>query len=135
MKVVLEATPDGAIVMREATVYPVELYSDEHTREFEETNTIPAAIPREITTAAGSRASSRLALRHSMVAGTSSTFAAGPASIAITSSGSGRVTGSTSHSGLQRATCEKAQFLGAYGRISPLIFQFVADTCFSTPAD
>jgi AbrB family looped-hinge helix DNA binding protein len=47
-RVVLEATPDGAIVMRQAAVYPVEPYSDERMREFEETNTIPAAMERRV---------------------------------------------------------------------------------------
>lgn len=47
-RVVLEATPDGAIVMRQAAVYPVELYTDERVKEFEETNTIPAAMERRV---------------------------------------------------------------------------------------
>src|SRR5436305_14395153 len=37
-RVVLEATSDGAIVLRPVAVYPVETYSDERVREFEETN-------------------------------------------------------------------------------------------------
>ena len=32
-RVVLEVTSDGAIVMRQAAVYPVELYTDERVRE------------------------------------------------------------------------------------------------------
>ena len=47
-RVVLEATPDGAIVMRQAAVYPVELYTDERVREFEETNTLPPAMERRV---------------------------------------------------------------------------------------
>jgi AbrB family looped-hinge helix DNA binding protein len=47
-RVVLEATADGAIVMRQAAVYPIELYSDARVREFEETNTIPAAMERRV---------------------------------------------------------------------------------------
>lgn len=47
-RVVLEATQDGAIVMRQAAVYPIEMYSDERLREFEETNTIPAAMERRV---------------------------------------------------------------------------------------
>lgn len=47
-RLVLEATPDGAIVMRQAAVYPIELYTEERVREFEETNTIPAAMERRI---------------------------------------------------------------------------------------
>ena len=34
--------------MRQAAVYPVELYTDERVREFEETNTIPAAPARRV---------------------------------------------------------------------------------------
>jgi AbrB family looped-hinge helix DNA binding protein len=47
-RLVLETTPDGAIVMRQAAVYPIELYTDERMREFEETNSIPAAMERRI---------------------------------------------------------------------------------------
>lgn len=47
-RVVLEATSDGAIVMRQVAVYPVEVYSAERVREFEETNTIPAAMERRV---------------------------------------------------------------------------------------
>ena len=47
-RVVLEATPDGAIVMRQAAVYTVELYTDVRIREFEEANTIPAAMERRV---------------------------------------------------------------------------------------
>jgi len=47
-RVVLEATPDGAILMRQAAVHPVEPYSDERIREIEETNTIPAAMERRV---------------------------------------------------------------------------------------
>lgn len=47
-RVVLEATPDGAIVMRQAAVYPVEIYTDDRVREFEETNTLPPAMERRV---------------------------------------------------------------------------------------
>ena len=47
-RVVLEATGDGAIVLRPAAVYPIEMYSDERLREFEETNTIPAAMEKRV---------------------------------------------------------------------------------------
>jgi AbrB family looped-hinge helix DNA binding protein len=46
--VVLEATADGAIELRAAAVYPVEVYSEERVRELEETNTLPAAMERRI---------------------------------------------------------------------------------------
>jgi AbrB family looped-hinge helix DNA binding protein len=47
-RVVLELTPDGAIVLRPVAVYPVEMYSEGRLREFEETSTIPAAMERRI---------------------------------------------------------------------------------------
>jgi len=47
-RVILEATSDGAIVMRQAVVYPVELYTEERIREFEETNALPAAVERRV---------------------------------------------------------------------------------------
>jgi AbrB family looped-hinge helix DNA binding protein len=47
-RVVLEVTSDGAIVMRQAAVYPVELYTDERVKEFDESNTIPAAMERRV---------------------------------------------------------------------------------------
>lgn len=36
----VEATADGAVVLRPAAVYPVEIYTDERLREFEEANRI-----------------------------------------------------------------------------------------------
>lgn len=47
-RVVLEATADGAIVLRPVAVSPIEMYSDDRVREFEESNTIPAAIERRV---------------------------------------------------------------------------------------
>jgi AbrB family looped-hinge helix DNA binding protein len=47
-RVMLEATSDGAIVLRQAAVYPIELYTEARVREFEETNTIPAAMERRV---------------------------------------------------------------------------------------
>lgn len=47
-RVVLEATADGAIVLRQVAVYPMENYSEDRIREFEETNTIPAAMERRV---------------------------------------------------------------------------------------
>lgn len=46
--VVLEATAEGAIVMRQAGVYPIELYSEKRMGEFEEANTIPAAVAERV---------------------------------------------------------------------------------------
>lgn len=39
----VEATDDGAVVLRPAAVYPVEVYSDARVREFDEANRISAA--------------------------------------------------------------------------------------------
>lgn len=47
-RVMLEATVDGAIVLRPVAVYPIEMYSDERVREFEETNKIPPAMEKRI---------------------------------------------------------------------------------------
>lgn len=47
-RVMLEATNDGAIVMRQAVVYPIEFYTDERIREFEEADAIPAAMERRV---------------------------------------------------------------------------------------
>ncbi|MEK6243121.1 MAG: AbrB/MazE/SpoVT family DNA-binding domain-containing protein [Pseudomonadota bacterium] len=40
---IVEATEDGAVVLRPAAVYPVEIYSDARVREFDEANRISAA--------------------------------------------------------------------------------------------
>ena len=47
-RVVLEPTADGAIVLRPVAVYPIETYSEQRVREFEEANTIPAAMERRV---------------------------------------------------------------------------------------
>jgi AbrB family looped-hinge helix DNA binding protein len=47
-RVVLEATDDGAIVLRPVAVYPVETYSEARIAEFEETNSLPAAMERRV---------------------------------------------------------------------------------------
>jgi len=39
----VEATDDGAVVLRPAAVYPVEIYSDARVREFDEANRLTAA--------------------------------------------------------------------------------------------
>ncbi len=38
----VEATGDGAVVLRPAGVYPIELYTDERIREFEKENRLSA---------------------------------------------------------------------------------------------
>jgi bifunctional DNA-binding transcriptional regulator/antitoxin component of YhaV-PrlF toxin-antitoxin module len=40
----VEATEDGAIVLRQAGVYPIEIYSDKRIEEFERSNAIPADL-------------------------------------------------------------------------------------------
>ena len=47
-RVAIEALPDGAIVMRQVAVHPIETYSAERIREFEETNTLPAAMEKRV---------------------------------------------------------------------------------------
>lgn len=39
----VETTGDGAILLRPAGVYPIELYSDERIREFDQTDQMDAA--------------------------------------------------------------------------------------------
>lgn len=36
----VEAADDGAIVLRQAGVYPIEIYSDDRVREFDEADTL-----------------------------------------------------------------------------------------------
>ena len=47
-RVVAEATADGAIILRQAVVYPVEVYSEARIAEFTEANAIPAALERRV---------------------------------------------------------------------------------------
>lgn len=42
------AAADGSIVLRQAGVYPIELYTDERIAEFERENTIPAELARRV---------------------------------------------------------------------------------------
>ena len=46
--VVLEATADGAILMRQVGIYPIEIYSDARIREFEEADKFPVAMERRV---------------------------------------------------------------------------------------
>lgn len=39
----VDTTEDGAIVLRPAAVYPIEIYSDERVREFDETDRMDAS--------------------------------------------------------------------------------------------
>jgi AbrB family looped-hinge helix DNA binding protein len=47
----LETTSDGAIVLRPAAVYPIELYSDERVREFDEADTMEETTEKRLARA------------------------------------------------------------------------------------
>ncbi|MCL4183623.1 MAG: AbrB/MazE/SpoVT family DNA-binding domain-containing protein [Burkholderiaceae bacterium] len=44
----IETTPDGAIVLRQAAVYPIELYTEDQLAEYEKHNTIAAELERKV---------------------------------------------------------------------------------------
>jgi len=44
----IAAVPDGSIVLRQAGVYPIELYTDERIAEFEQENTIPDKLASRV---------------------------------------------------------------------------------------
>lgn len=44
----VEATDDGALILRPAAVYPVELYSDARVKEFEQANRLSAAGAKRV---------------------------------------------------------------------------------------
>ncbi len=44
----VDATPDGAIVLRPAAVYPIEIYSDERVLEFERENSVPTDLQARV---------------------------------------------------------------------------------------
>lgn len=44
----IAATPDGAIVLRQAGVYPIEFYTDERIAEFERENVIPPELTSRV---------------------------------------------------------------------------------------
>jgi bifunctional DNA-binding transcriptional regulator/antitoxin component of YhaV-PrlF toxin-antitoxin module len=46
----VEVASDGAIILRQAGVYPIELYSDQRIKEFEKLNTIPSALEAKVET-------------------------------------------------------------------------------------
>jgi AbrB family looped-hinge helix DNA binding protein len=47
----VEATDDGAVILRPAVVYPIELYSDARLKEFEKSNQLTAAESARIAKA------------------------------------------------------------------------------------
>jgi AbrB family looped-hinge helix DNA binding protein len=44
----VEATEDGAVILRPAAVYPIELYSDARVQEFDEANRIAPADAKRL---------------------------------------------------------------------------------------
>lgn len=44
----VDITADGAIVLRQAAVYPIEMYSDERVQDFLAADTLPAALKRKV---------------------------------------------------------------------------------------
>jgi AbrB family looped-hinge helix DNA binding protein len=51
----IAAAPDGSIVLRQAGVYPIELYTDERIAEFERENAIPDELASRVKRLVGSR--------------------------------------------------------------------------------
>lgn len=51
----IAADPDGSIVLRQAAVYPIELYTDERIAEFERENVIPAQLVARVDKVVRSR--------------------------------------------------------------------------------
>ena len=51
----IAAAPDGSIVLRQAAVYPIELYTDERIAEFERENAIPPELASRAERLAASR--------------------------------------------------------------------------------
>ncbi len=46
----VETTSDGSIILRQVGIYPIELYTDERIKEFEENNTIPPDLEARVET-------------------------------------------------------------------------------------
>ena len=51
----IAAAPDGSIVLRQAGVYPIELYTDERITEFERENAIPDELAARVERLVASR--------------------------------------------------------------------------------
>lgn len=47
----VETTPEGAILLRPAAVYPVEIYSDQRVEEFDRENAVPAELQARVSAA------------------------------------------------------------------------------------
>jgi bifunctional DNA-binding transcriptional regulator/antitoxin component of YhaV-PrlF toxin-antitoxin module len=46
----VETSGDGSIVLRQAAVYPVEIYTDARIGEFERNNRVPPALHKKVQT-------------------------------------------------------------------------------------
>lgn len=44
----VETTPEGAILLRPAAVYPIEIYSEERVEELERENAVPADLQARV---------------------------------------------------------------------------------------
>jgi len=55
----IAAAPDGSIILRQAGVYPIELYTDERIAEFERENAIPDELAARVERLVGSRRKKR----------------------------------------------------------------------------
>lgn len=51
MPMLIDTTSDGAIVLRQAAIYPIEMYSDERVQEFLETDAMQTALKRKVAAA------------------------------------------------------------------------------------
>lgn len=51
MYMLVDTMPDGAIVLRQAAVYPIEMYSDERVQEFLEADIMPTTMKRKVADA------------------------------------------------------------------------------------
>jgi len=49
----VEVTPEGAILLRPAAVYPIEIYSDERMAEFERENAVPPDLQARVRASLG----------------------------------------------------------------------------------
>ncbi len=52
---IAEACADGAIVLRPAAIYPIEIYTDERIKEFERENEIDPELERRVQAFLGRR--------------------------------------------------------------------------------
>jgi len=46
----VETTPEGAILLKPAAVYPVEIYSDQRVAEFQRENAVPEDLQAQVRT-------------------------------------------------------------------------------------